>query len=67
MIRLYCDRCHKEILNEEYCLQVNVQEQQYKGENKFVINPHCLSASRILCDPCNQFLKEFFNYTIQFN
>ena len=66
MLRLYCDRCHREILNEGYCLQMDVQEQQYKGENKFVIDTQCLSASRILCDSCNQRLKEFFNHTTQF-
>ena len=63
MLRLYCDRCGKEILNKGYCLQ----EQQYEGENKFLIDPHCLSASRILCDFCNQRLKEFFNHTTLFN
>lgn len=65
MLKLYCDRCHTEILSEAYCLHLDIQEQQYKGNNEFFIDHQCLSASRVLCDRCNEQLKEFFNCSIK--
>lgn len=63
MVKWFCDRCHKEILPEAYSLHLEIQEEQYKGGNEFLIDTHCLSASRLLCDNCNTQLKEFFNCT----
>ena len=67
MVRLYCDRCGKEIYNCRSCLQVEVQEVVYQGKNSFEITPASLSASKILCTDCDNLLKEFFNYTTKFN
>ena len=37
MIKLFCDRCNKEILPEEYSLHLEMQEEVYKGKNDFFI------------------------------
>ena len=49
MVKLFCDRCNKEILSEEYCLHLEMQEEIYKGKNDFFIDTQCLSGAKILC------------------
>ena len=61
MVKWFCDRCGKEILPDDYTLHVEVQEEQYKGGNDFLEDICCLSAAKLLCDKCNNDLKEFFN------
>lgn len=67
MLRLYCDRCGKEIYSCRSCLQLEIQEVVYQGKNSFEITPDSLSASKVLCTDCDNLLKNFFNCTIQFN
>ena len=61
MIKLFCDRCNKEILPEEYSLHLEMQEEVYKGKKDFFIDTQCLSGAKILCDKCNEQLKLFFS------
>ena len=65
MVKWFCDRCHKEILRETYSLHLEIQEEQYKGGTNFFIDGHCLSTSKLLCDKCNEDLKEFFYCSIK--
>lgn len=65
MVKWFCDRCGKEILPEDYTLHLEMQEEVYKGKNDFFIDGHCLSAAKLLCDRCNEDLKEFFNCSIK--
>jgi hypothetical protein len=65
MVQWFCDRCGKEILPEAYSLHVEIQEEQYKGGTDFFIDGHCLSTAKLLCDRCNEDLKEFFNSSIK--
>ena len=60
MIKLFCDRCGKEIYNCHHCLCVEIQEAVYQGKNSFDINLDSLSASKVLCADCDNALKEFF-------
>lgn len=64
MVKWFCDRCHREILPEAYSLHLEIQEEQYKGGNDFLVDGHCLSASKLLCDRCNEQLKLFFECKI---
>ena len=66
MLILKCDRCGKEINAEDYCLKVEVQEFLYKGEASFYIDTECLSSSRILCNECNNRLKDFMRCSINY-
>ena len=59
MVKLFCDRCGKEIFNCRSCLKVEIQEVVYTKNNEFEINTQCLSASKILCTECDNKLKEF--------
>ena len=65
MVKLFCDRCGKEIYNCRSCLQVEIQEVVYQGKNSFEITPDSLSASKVLCADCDNALKEFFNCSIK--
>ena len=64
MVKLFCDRCNREILPEEYSLHLEMQEEIYKGKNDFFIDTQCLSGTKLLCDKCNEQLKFFFNCKI---
>ena len=64
MVKWFCDRCNKEILPEDYTLHLEIQEEQYKGGTDFLIDGPCLSASKLLCDRCNEQLKLFFECKI---
>ena len=64
MLRLYCDRCGKEIYNCHPCLQLEIQETVYQGKNLFEITPDSLSASKVLCAECDNQLKEFMKSKI---
>ena len=64
MVKWFCDRCHREILPENYSLHLEIQEELYKGKNDFFIDTNCLSASKLLCDNCNKQLKLFFECKI---
>ena len=61
MVRVFCDRCSKEILSRRHCVQIEIQEMVHTKNNEFEINSECLSASKVLCDECNNRLKEFIN------
>ena len=65
MVKWFCDRCHREILPEAYSLHLEIHEEQYKGGNDFLKDEYCLSASKLLCDRCNNDLKDFFNCSIR--
>ena len=60
MVKLFCDRCNREILPEAYSLHLEIKEEQYKDGTDFFIDGHCLSTTKLLCDQCNEDLKEFF-------
>lgn len=64
MLKLYCDRCGKEIFQSLSCLSLEIQERIYKGQNQFQITTDCLSASKILCANCDNDFKRFFNVKI---
>lgn len=64
MVKWFCDRCHREILPGAYSLHLEIQEELYKGKNDFFIDTNCLSASKLLCDRCNEQLKLFFKCKI---
>ena len=64
MVKWFCDRCHREILPKAYSLHLEMQEEQYKGGNDFLVDSQCLSASKLLCDRCNEQLKLFFECKI---
>lgn len=64
MVKLFCDRCGKEIFNCRSCLKVEIQEVIHTKNNEFEINPQCLSASKTLCIECDNQLKEFMKCQI---
>ena len=65
MIKLFCDRCGREINTCRHCLKLEIQEEVYQGKNEFFIDTNCLTASKVLCVDCDDKLKEFFNCSIK--
>lgn len=64
MVKLFCDRCGKEILTCGRCLKVEIQQVIHTKNNEFEITPDSLSASRVLCTKCDNQLKEFMKCQI---
>lgn len=64
MVKVFCDRCGREIPNSRHCLQIEVQEMVHVENNEFEINPECLSTSKVLCAECDNQLKEFMKCQI---
>lgn len=59
MVKVFCDRCGKEIKQHMRCLKLEIQEVVHIKNNQFEINPECLSASKVLCAECDNQLKAF--------
>lgn len=61
MLKMFCNRCKKEIPKEEMIMNIEMGEQDYLGENSVRTTGCHRHFDLHLCNNCRQLLLQFLN------